>query len=229
MKLTKEQIDHLYQFTYQHYVEYYDLQTELVDHLANAIEEQWKESSNLSFEEALQKEFKKFGVFGFMDVVEQRQKAMNKKYNTLVWHHFKSFFRLPQIIGILLSIMLLFQMMKNIQFSTQVASILTFIILISFWAGMILMNIKRKKIVKEEGKKWLLKDIIYGYSSMAGMSYLPLQLFIQIENHHNLITLFIMSVVIVLMLLIEYITFFVIPSKASEYLKQTYPEYELVR
>jgi hypothetical protein len=229
MKLSTEQVQKLYNFTRQHYVIYYDLQTELVDHLANAIEEQWKENPKLSFEEALQREFKKFGVFGFMDVIEQRQKAMNKKYNILVWHHLKSFFRLPQIIGTLLSILLLFQTMKNIQFSNEVASILTFIILISFWTGMILMNIKRKKIVEEEGKKWLLKDIIYGYSSMAGMSYLPLQLFIQIEHHHNQIMLFIMSVVIVLMILIEYITFFVIPSKASEYLKQTYPEYELVR
>ena len=44
MKLTTEQIDQLYRFTRQHYVEWYDLQTELVDHLANAIEEQWQEN-----------------------------------------------------------------------------------------------------------------------------------------------------------------------------------------
>ncbi len=69
MKLSKEQIQKLYTFTHQHYVEYYDLQTELVDHLANAIEEQWQENPKLSFDEALQIEFKKFGVFGFMDVV----------------------------------------------------------------------------------------------------------------------------------------------------------------
>ena len=54
MKLSAEQIERLYQFTRQHYVEYYDLQTELVDHLANAIEEQWQQNPKLSFEEALQ-------------------------------------------------------------------------------------------------------------------------------------------------------------------------------
>ena len=83
MKLNTQQIDRLYQFTRQHYVEYYDLQTELVDHLANAIEEQWQENPKITFEEVLQKEFKKFGVFGFMDVVEKRQAAMNKKYNKI--------------------------------------------------------------------------------------------------------------------------------------------------
>ena len=40
MKLTPQQIEQLYQFTRQHYVEWYDLQTELVDHLANSIETQ---------------------------------------------------------------------------------------------------------------------------------------------------------------------------------------------
>lgn len=35
MKLTSEQIDRLYQFTYQYHVERYDLQTGLVDHLTN--------------------------------------------------------------------------------------------------------------------------------------------------------------------------------------------------
>lgn len=36
--LSKEDIQNLYTFTRQHYVEHYDLQTELVDHLANDIE-----------------------------------------------------------------------------------------------------------------------------------------------------------------------------------------------
>lgn len=38
MKLTKTQIQNLYTFTKNHFVEYYDLQTELVDHLVNDIE-----------------------------------------------------------------------------------------------------------------------------------------------------------------------------------------------
>jgi hypothetical protein len=57
----RPQIDHLFTFTRQHYVEWYDLQSELVDHLANAIETQWQENPKLSFNEALNKEFK-FGV-----------------------------------------------------------------------------------------------------------------------------------------------------------------------
>jgi hypothetical protein len=83
MKLTQEQIDQLYIFTRQHYVEYFDVQSELVDHLANAIETEWQENPKLSFDEALNKEFKKFGVFGFEDVVEQKQKQLTRKYYSL--------------------------------------------------------------------------------------------------------------------------------------------------
>ena len=96
MKLSDNQIEQLYQFTCQHYVEYYDLQTELVDHLANAIEAQWEENPKLSFEEALLLEFKKFGVFGFMEVVEKREVVLNKKYNILVLNELKYFFSINQ-------------------------------------------------------------------------------------------------------------------------------------
>ena len=84
MKLNESQIEKLYLFTRQHFVEWYDLQTEIVDHLANAIETQWIENSNRTFEEALQIEFKKFGVFGFMEVVEKRQAALSKKYVKII-------------------------------------------------------------------------------------------------------------------------------------------------
>lgn len=39
--VTPEQIERLYEFTRGHYVEHCDLQSELVDHLANAIEKRW--------------------------------------------------------------------------------------------------------------------------------------------------------------------------------------------
>jgi hypothetical protein len=112
MKLNQEQIESLYQFTRQHYVEWYDLQTELVDHLANAIENQWQQNPKLSFEDALQIEFKKFGVFGFMDVVEKRQASLNKKYNKIVWNHFKEFFTIPKIFASLTFIGLLFYVLN---------------------------------------------------------------------------------------------------------------------
>jgi hypothetical protein len=70
-------------------VEWYDLQSELVDHLANAIETQWQENPKLSFNEALNKD--QFSVFGFMDVVEKRQTVLSKKIQLYCWQHLKIF------------------------------------------------------------------------------------------------------------------------------------------
>ena len=64
-KLSIDQIVHLFTFTRQHYVEYFDVQSELVDHLANAIETEWQANPKLPFDEALNKEFKKFNFRAF--------------------------------------------------------------------------------------------------------------------------------------------------------------------
>ena len=130
MKLTAAQIDHLFTFTRQHYVEWYDLQSELVDHLANAIESQWQENPKLTFDEALNIEFKKFGVFCFMDVVEKRQAVLSKKYNSIVWEHFKDFFGIPKIVLTLAMTLALFIVLKlstvkeNIFFGIYIALII---------------------------------------------------------------------------------------------------------
>ena len=229
MKLTSKQIERLYQFTRQHYVEWYDLQTELVDHLANAIEEQGKENPNLDFEEALQIEFRKFGVFGFMDVVEKRQAALNRKYNKLVWKHFKAFFTIPKIIITISSIGSLFLILKNFNYAELIVIILIFGVIITFWIGLIIQKRKSKKQTKESGKKWLLKEIIFGYSTFAGLSYLPLQFIINVNfDNIGILKALIISSITVFLYLIEYIILFEIPSKAEKYLEETYPEYKYV-
>lgn len=229
MKLTPEQIDRLYQFTRQHYVEWYDLQTELVDHLANSIEVQWQENPKVSFEDALQMEFKKFGIFGFMDVVEKRQAALNKRYNKIVWQHFKAFFTIPKIVITLFSFFLMFFVFRNYANSENLILILFFGILTLFWISLFLQSRKNKKQYQKTGKKWLLKEIIFGHSSFAGLSYLPVQILINTDFTDNIgilkATLF--SLLFVSMALCEYIILVIIPSKAEDYLKETYPEYAL--
>lgn len=231
MKLTPEQIDRLYQFTRQHYVEFYDLQTELVDHLANAIEVQWKQNPKLDFEEALQTEFKKFGVFGFMEVVEQRQAALNKKYNVIVWQHLKRFFTLPVVLATFSVTGILFYVLNY--FNNQagiVINSLTFFALLTFWSVTIYKRRELKKRANLEGKKWLFREIILGYGTFVGLSYIPWQILVHnnLDSQLGIPKTVFFSVFIVLLYLLEYIVLFEIPSKAEDYLKETYPEYEIV-
>lgn len=229
MKLSSEQIERLYQFTRQHYVEYYDLQTELVDHLANAIEEQWQENPELSFDEALQIEFKKFGVFGFMNVVEQRQSALNKKYGKMVWNELKTFFSVPKIIGTISAIGIVFYLMKQLNEDFWIVQSVFLALIVAYFIGIAILIRKNKKIGKATGKKWLLKEIIFGYSSTAGLINLPLQFSLHLkgDNYNDgLVLLF--SFLLIVLGLTEYIMLILIPSKAEDFLKETYPEYKLV-
>lgn len=230
MKLNSEQIDCLYQFTRQHYVEWYDLQTELVDHLANSIEMQWQENPNISFEDALQVEFKKFGVFGFMDVVEKRQLALNKRYNKIVWKHFKAFFTIPKVVTTLSAIGVFYYILINA--NQQAENIVVFLLIgaiLFFWFVTVFKRLKYNKTTKVSGKKWLFREVIFGYSHFAGLSYLPIQFLIHIDFNSEIGTLkaVFFSVLIVSMYLLDYIILFEIPSKAEDYLKETYPEYAL--
>jgi hypothetical protein len=229
MQLTPQQIDRLYQFTRQHYVEWYDLQTELVDHLANAIEQQWQENPIISFEDALQKEFKKFGVFGFMDVVEKRQAAMNKRYNKILWQHFKEFFTIPKIVLTFIFVIATFYTFKLIFFNEIFAVGLLLLLLFTI-PFLIIEQRKIKKRKKETGKVWLLEQIIFGHGSILGMVTIPFNLFNSLthfEKAPNDFVIFGLSLLLVSLFLGSYIITKVIPSKAEDYLNEAYPEYAL--
>lgn len=232
MKLTTSQIAQLFTFTRQHYVEWYDLQSELVDHLANAIEEQWMENPKRSFEETLNIEFKKFGVFGFMGVVEQRQMALSKKYNGIVWQHFKDFFGIPKIILTLVMTLSLFSIIKIILYKEWIL-VGFYIILVVFTFYEMFKNRKiRKEKKKLNEKRWLFEEIINQYGTFSVAIILPFNLLLQLINHGgNFLTddywILGISFLFVLFSLVLYIVFKVIPSKIDTYLKQTYPEYKL--
>jgi len=227
MKLTKEQIQQLYKFTRQHYVEYYDVQTELVDHLANDIEEIWKEQPNISFDDAKTISFKKFGVFGFMDVVEARSVALNKKYWKMVWEIFKQFFNIPQIV---ISVTLFFTFYYSFQtFPTKELfvsiGIGSFLII---FTRLYSLNKMKKRRFKETNKKWLFEEYIFNLG--GGVAFVNL-LFQMINFSPQIISntfIIIASFILTSFLLLIYITTFVLPSQIEEILIKQYPEYKLV-
>jgi hypothetical protein len=118
MKISQDEIEDLYAFTRLHFVEHYDLQTELVDHMANDIESVWIKQPKLPYTEARDKAFKKFGIFGFMDVVSKRQKAMGKRYHKYLWEELKEWFTVPKLV-ITLSIWLGFYAVLSSTFATN--------------------------------------------------------------------------------------------------------------
>ena len=148
-KLTPDQVEQMYAFTRQHFVEYYDLQTELTDHLAAGIEEQWAHQPDKNFENALQEEFKKFGVFGFMDVVEKRQAALTKKNTRLLWNTFRKFLGLPQALLSMGCGFAFFILLKNVPWLYNV--LLVALLLVSMFRLCGLLKGIRRKLRKPAG------------------------------------------------------------------------------
>lgn len=228
-KLSKEDIQNLYTFTRQHFVEHYDLQTELVDHLANDIEAIWKDQPNLSFIEARDKSFKKFGVFGFMEVVEQRQKAMNKSYYKYMLNELKLWFSIPKIIITATLFITFFT-----AFQTSYAKNFFFIIfgVLAIWTlyRSIQLNREFRKRKEMSSKKWLLEELIFKQAGSIGIIFL--------SQFYNILTwsdvfisntklVSLTALIFTALYLVNYISFKVIPDKAEELLKITYPEYSL--
>lgn len=229
-KLNSEQINQLYAFTRQHFVEWYDLQSELVDHLANAIEQEWQQNPNRTFEEILNKEFQKFGVFGFMGVVEERQKFLNKKYSRLIWSYYKEFFGLPKIIltaALVYGVHIINKLIVN---QDVFQAILFFFLLIA-----IVFTLKKrhyfKKKVKQTGVKWLFEDVMLGrvYQSVFILPSAVINLCILFQNNFEPSdwSLILGETAFVLAGLLVFIQLIIVPKRIAEDLAKIYPEFYL--
>ncbi|QES88248.1 hypothetical protein [Rhizosphaericola mali] len=76
--LSPDKIDKLFRFCEKHGIKYYDVQVELVDHLASAIETAMSDHPNLSFDDCLQKEYKGFGATGFAKLLSEKKKSIER-------------------------------------------------------------------------------------------------------------------------------------------------------
>lgn len=220
-------MDQLYAFTRQHFVEWYDLQSELVDHLANAIEQEWEQNPYRTFEEILNKEFQKFGVFGFMVVVEERQKFLNKKYSRLIWSYYREFFGLPKIIltvGLVYGLHTINQIVKQYVFPTIVVSFLLISVFFTFKKR---YDFKQK--TKKTSMKWLFEDIMLNRVIFL-LFFLPstvtnLSILFQNNFEPSVWGLMLGETAFVLVGLLVFIQLMIVPKRVAVDLAKTYPEY----
>ena len=235
MKLTTPQIEALFKFTRKHFVYHYDVQSELVDHLANDIEEIWKEKPLVSFQDAQDMAFKKFGVFGFMDVIEAKQKQMNKRYRSILWRFFREWFTMPKVLTTLAVFLSLFMVLKIKYSEYFLLGALFLIVTIDLIKQAKARKTQKKKEQKQE-KVFLLEAMI-GNTRQGFATYGFFQLFsflINVFDHtefSNLAAhwLLIISFSATVLLILFYVTAYLIPQKAEELLEETYPEYKLVK
>ena len=230
MKLTAPHIEELYKFTRKHFVEHYDVQSELVDHLANDIEEIWEVKPQLSFQEARDMSFKKFGIFGFMDVISAKQKQLSKKYTKILWRFMKQWFTIPKIFLTLL-IFTVFYTLLDLKVNENIfLSLMLCLASVDVFFAHKLVK-KTKKRFKEKERKYMLEEMIF--RTGAFNSIIIFSNFFQLSHFmDNILSVWakcLLAGLITLAIIFSYITLIVIPQKAEELLEETYPEYKMVK
>ena len=231
--ITTEETNRLFKFCRDHFVYHYDLQVELVDHLASSIEEQWETNPELSFEDALYNTFRKFGVTGFSKIKEQKQKELTRKYNRLIWKYVFEFFSWPKIV-------------MTAAFTLGLATILKLVdndvwVLVPIFIGLTAFMLyyyfrvfpRNFKSAKVDGKKFLLLEQL---KRGQQISFLAIQLGIQTPNLSRIFSLdklqnnfgiFAVSLFIVLLTIMMLGEMFYVPLKIKEHFREQFPEFAL--
>lgn len=178
--LTSEKIQQLHEFCDFHNMKYYDVQIELVDHLASAIEELWETKPQLPFEEALVEVSEQFGVdpfhfsdphsllpfpienrhanSGFDAITEARTKAMERKYNRMHVQYFFEFFKLPKLLLTIASTLILYVLFEWVSDKALAAGVVQVVFLLSFFLYWLLIYRKEVKLTIEADKRFMLSE-----------------------------------------------------------------------
>lgn len=197
MPLTHQQIEILFEFTRKKFVPYYDLQVELVDHLASSIEEEMQQNNIISFEQALQKVYTRFGIFGFAYVVQERQVALEKNNRRIWWQTIRAFFSFPKIVLTVLVFLSAFRLSSLLQ-ADQRPWIL-YILLTGFVIISIIRFIRNAKVTK---KKLLLMQF-NPYFLVSGGTFPYLTFIIERNNSaSNIVFAILVTAIVVIQLAI---------------------------
>jgi hypothetical protein len=167
--ITPEETRQLFEFCEKKRVKHYDVQFELVDHLASDIEEQWKISPEMKFNEALTLIYSKFGIFGFAHLTEQKRNQLAKKYKNLLWEYFRGFYSMPKVVLTFAISFCIYQISREINNVLLVFLPFSFILIVIGAYMEVSYFLKIRKLKTE--KKFLLAEIYSNTTDCHFQSY----------------------------------------------------------
>ena len=98
-QLTTAQIQGLHKLAERNAIKYYDVEVEIVDHYASAIEEIWAEDPSVSFYHAQMKVYKEF--WDFKGLEKDKQQLLFANANKDFWKILKGMFGWPSILKLI--------------------------------------------------------------------------------------------------------------------------------
>jgi len=114
-QLSVQEIDQLFDFVISKNVPYQDVQHEIVDHLASAIEELQANKPTMSFDQALTEIYGQFPITGFAVLQLEKEKAVTSYWRKRLWSYLISYITLPKIILTILLTILIYNILIRLE------------------------------------------------------------------------------------------------------------------
>lgn len=157
-QLTADQIQELHKLVERDAVGYYDVQVEVVDHYATAIEAIWAKDPNVSFYEAQMIVYKYF--WDFQGLVKDKKAVLSQQAKEETWIEFKAMFGWPNVLEFIVLSALLFISCSFIIDWLKPIYLLPLVLLpplIRYYFGKSIMRAQ-----KELGHSFLKVEVIWG-------------------------------------------------------------------
>lgn len=232
-QITQEETEHLFKVCENHEVPQYDLQIELVDHLASLIEQHWLEKPEDPFKYALYKALQKFGPNGFEQIKEQKQKELTRKYHRILWNYLFEFYRWPKM---LLTLALSFGTLLLLQNISEIHWLFVFYAAL-ICAGAVVYDLRHKtknRIETTNGTAFLLlnqlKQVQWFTMLLCNLPSVSYLIFTVLRSYdislpNNNLVLFPIALLITSSLIVLFGYFFYIPQKIKQHFTQQFPEF----
>lgn len=231
--LTPEETELLFKACENRDVFHYDVQIELVDHLASAIENQWTEDPKVPFKYALYVAAKKFGPTGFSQIKEQKEKELSRKYNRILWHYLLEFYRWPKMLLTLALSFGVLLLLKNVSELHWI--FLSYTIVLCIGAVVYDLRYKSKHKIHTVGNKsfLLLKQLKNLQSAALILCNLPVISYtiftlmreFKLSFPNNNFVLLPVALLIISSIIVLFGYFFYIPQKIKHHFIQQFPEF----
>jgi hypothetical protein len=170
-------------------VEYYDVELELVDHMAEWVMEKM-DSQTIKFEDALKQLAVAFSTEELMEIVAQKRILIRKKLLRLYKNAFLAYFKFPQIAlsFLLIAFVIYFANKKNVALFTGFAMHVMNIIVIGYVWGRakiikenkedLRVSLLSEKVLSAFSKYFIIPTVFYALLNIGHLFELPIPLIV---------------------------------------------------
>ena len=228
--VTQEETEELFKVCENYGVFFYDVQIEIVDHLASLIEDQWQKNPELEFEQALKNAISNFGKNNFTKMVRTKEKEVNRKYTLLLWKYFLEFYKWPKILltfVLTLGVFILFQTSsetKNILLIYSGLVLVFFAIYLFFIFPKIKISVKPDNmflLVSRQSQTMYLIIVLLQLPNLINLLFNSMNA----DSVQNKLILATMSFVLVGASILLYANMFFLPQKIKQHFCEQFPEF----